>query len=126
MALVQRTFRGKTSEKPVQIDSVSYKADYILIPKDQEARYLNANTQPTVRTVPRTMEFPPLLKEILIRQAKQSGEPFVDTPKLELRYCSKGVRYYRPAEENETPMINIETMKRQTLYPNIKHKERES
>ncbi|KZC13731.1 PREDICTED: uncharacterized protein LOC107191846 [Dufourea novaeangliae] len=98
VALVERTFRGTKNVKPVQIDSVTYKGDYILVPKDQETSYINASEQPTVKICPETMELPPLLRELLIQQAKQAGKPLVDEPKIKIRYCVGPVKFYKVAE----------------------------
>ncbi|XP_076627182.1 mitochondrial ribosomal protein S34 [Colletes latitarsis] len=116
VALVERTFRGKTADKPVQIESVSYKADYVLVPKDQEERYLNASSKLPEKILPRTTNFPPLLKELLIRQAKQKGEPLTEEPKLPIKYNLHGMKHYRIAEENETPTYNIDITRSTTLY----------
>lgn len=118
VALVQRTFRGKTSEKPIQIESVSYKADYVLIPKDEEAKYLNATGQPSYRIMPRTVEFPPLLKELLISQAKQMGKNITEEPKLKVCYNLTGSKNYRIAEEGETPTVDIKLTNCTLLYTN--------
>lgn len=104
MALVERTFRGKKYPKPVQIDSASPKADYVLIPKDEEYRFLN-DVQPELKIMPTTAEFPPLLKELLLREAKKENK--TDIPKLPLIYNLKGVKNYRPAEEGETPTVEV-------------------
>nr|XP_033335743.1 uncharacterized protein LOC117225967 isoform X2 [Megalopta genalis] len=119
VALVQRTFRGETTAKPLQIDSVTYKADYVLIPKDQESRYLNVSSQRTVKLMPSKTEFPPLLKEILIREAKQVRLKYPEgEPKLRLRYNLNGVKNYKIAEDQETPTIDNETSIQPTLYMN--------
>ena len=118
VALVERTFRGETSKNPVQIDSVSYKSDYVLIPKDQEARYLTATNQRAHKLLPATTEFPPLLKEILIRQANQAGELCADEPKLQLKYNFKGMKIYRLAKDGETPTVHL-TSTSTKLYKDV-------
>ncbi|XP_003702760.1 mitochondrial ribosomal protein S34 [Megachile rotundata] len=102
--LVESTFRGKTQPTPRQIDSVSYKPDYMLIPKDEEHRYLN-HIQPPVKILPRTVEFPPLLKEMLIREAKKKNTtPVLHMPAI---YNLKGIKNYKVAEEGETPNVDV-------------------
>lgn len=118
MALVERTFRGETSKIPVQIESVSYKSDYVLIPKDQEARYLNATNQRALKLLPTTTEFPPLLREIIMRQTNQTGELRADEPKLQLKYNLRGVKNYRVAKDGETPTVHL-TSTTTTLYRNV-------
>ncbi|XP_076242033.1 mitochondrial ribosomal protein S34 [Calliopsis andreniformis] len=117
MVLVQKIFRGKTIETPVQIDSASYKADYVLIPKDQEAQYLNATGRPSCKIMPRTVELPPLLKELVIRQAKQAGKS-IEEPKLEMRYNFSGIKNYRIAKEGEMPTVDIKLTNCTKLYMN--------
>lgn len=118
VALVERTFRGETSKNPVQIESVSYKSDYVLIPKDQEAKYLTATNQRAHKLLPSTTEFPPLLKEILMRQAKQTAELRADEPKLQVRYNLNGIKIYRVAKDGETPTVHL-TSTSTTLYRNV-------
>lgn len=90
------------------MDGSTYKPDYMLIPKDQEANYLNTTEQPTERIMPRVTDMPPLLKEILIRNTKYNKEKDTNL-KLEMKYSPLGMKNYRVAEENETPTVNIET-----------------
>ncbi|XP_076292591.1 mitochondrial ribosomal protein S34 [Lasioglossum baleicum] len=118
VALVERTFRGETKEKPVQLESVTYKSDYVLIPKDEESRYLNAPGRLPMRVMPSEIEFPPLLKEILIREAiKREGKEYpVVEPKLRLKYNLTGVKGYIVAKQQETPTVDLEATKRPTLY----------
>lgn len=123
MVLVHQVFRGKTVPEPVQLDTISYKPDYILIPKDQEAKYLNATEKPEEKILPRTTEYPPLLKELLIRQAKQQKQEITDL-KLEIKYNLSGIKNYRIAREGETPTVTVEMglgkPASPSLYANIK------
>ncbi|OAD60738.1 hypothetical protein WN48_05300 [Eufriesea mexicana] len=105
IVLVEKTFRGKKCPYIVQMDGSTYKPDYMLIPKDQEANYINATEQFTERIMPRVTDLPPLLKEILIRNTNEKK----DDLKLELKYSFLGMKNYRVAEENETPTVNIES-----------------
>lgn len=122
--MVEQVFRGKKLSIPVQIDTVTYKPDYILIPKDQEANYINRTQQPTQRIMPTTTNFPPLLKEILMRQ-KNLKEESSDL-KLKLKYAPLGIKNYKVAEEGETPTVNIDIGLGEpaspSLYTNIKQK----
>lgn len=85
------------------MDGATYKPDYVLIPKDQEAKYINETKVPELRLMPRTTDFPPLLKKILI---EKQGK---DTPDLKLKivYSTLGIKSYRVAEEDETPTVDI-------------------
>ncbi|XP_029041779.1 28S ribosomal protein S34, mitochondrial [Osmia bicornis bicornis] len=104
MALVEKTFRGKKSTKPIQIDSATPKADYVLIPKDEEYRFLN-DLQPELKIMPATVEFPPLLKEMLRLEARKQNK--TDIPKLPLKYNFTGEKNYRLAKEGETPTVDV-------------------
>ncbi|XP_017884458.1 uncharacterized protein LOC108627640 [Ceratina calcarata] len=123
MVLVQQVFRGKTVPEPVQLDTTTYKPDYMLIPKDQEEKFLNSTETPEERILPRTTDFPPLLKELLIRQARQQKQEIKDL-KLEIKYNLSGIKNYRVAEEGETPTVNVEMGLGEpaspSLYANIK------
>lgn len=105
--LVERTFRGQTKEKPVLIESASYKADYRLIPKDEEAEYCKCKVpiQTAERILPRTIEFPPVLKQLLMTEMEKKGE----TEELVLDViCQQGRESkYRIANEGEKPNVEI-------------------
>lgn len=121
--MVEQVFRGQKIPIPVQIDIVTYKPDYILIPKDQEANYINRTEQPIQKIMPRTTNFPPLLKEILMRQRTNLKGGSSDL-KLELKYALFGIKNYKIAEEGETPTVNIDIglgkPASPSLYANIK------
>ncbi|XP_031845949.1 mitochondrial ribosomal protein S34 [Nomia melanderi] len=116
IALVEKTFRGQKFTKPSQLDAVTYKSDYVLIPKDQESRYTNVICEKPVKILPRQIEFPPLLKEILIRQRKRTGQEITEDIKLQARYNFNGLKNQRIAEEQETPTIDFQKTAQPTLY----------
>jgi small subunit ribosomal protein S34 len=61
----EKVFRGRKYPKIVEVCSASYKADYRLLPKDEEEAYCKTDSQVTlekVKILPRTMPFPPLLR----------------------------------------------------------------
>jgi len=109
MVLVERVFRGQKNPKPVQLDSSTYKADYMLIPKDQEHLYLDNMKVPEMRILPRTTDFPPLFLQIILSDMKAKGVTVSTEPKLELRYNFIGasLKNYRLAEEGETPTVKL-------------------
>ncbi|XP_066248433.1 small ribosomal subunit protein mS34 [Euwallacea similis] len=87
--LVQKTFRGKIMKDPILIERTSYKTDYRLIPKHEEATYckLTQPSEPTAQKIlPRTMEFPPLLRE-LIKRERISTKGHVENKDLQLEIC---------------------------------------
>nr|CAI5826003.1 unnamed protein product [Callosobruchus analis] len=119
-ALVEKTFRGNTYPKPILIESSSYKADYKLIPKDEEEQYCKKSVRATVEHIlPRTMEFPPLLKELLIREAEAKGEK-IKEPKLEVVYNKRSIKTaYRVAKEGEIPTLEIAVGLGKPVSPNL-------
>ncbi|XP_015173399.1 PREDICTED: uncharacterized protein LOC107064834 [Polistes dominula] len=123
VALIENTFRGKTYP-PEQIDGCTYKADYVLIPKDEEEKYMYYNDPLNPRIVPRTMEYPPLLKELIIRQRQAAGVTVKEDPQLEIVYQWNGVKRYRLAEEGEEPTVkfgvDLGTPISPSLYANIR------
>lgn len=61
----EKVFRGRKYPKIVEVCSVSYKADYRLIPKDEEEEYCKTESHLTlekVKILPRAVPFPPLLR----------------------------------------------------------------
>ncbi|CAL1683088.1 unnamed protein product [Lasius platythorax] len=123
MVLVERVFRGHKNPKPVQLDAATYKADYMLIPKDQEHLYLENAKLPEKRILPRTTDLPPLLSQIIMRQMKAKGDTVSEEPKLVLKYNFDGgnVKNYRLAEEGESPTVklNFSLDKSSILYPKL-------
>ncbi|KAJ8958160.1 hypothetical protein NQ318_006099 [Aromia moschata] len=104
---VERTFRGKTDPQPVVIESASYKADYKLIPKDEEEDYCRIVRKLEGGILPKTIEFPPILKELILRDAG-AKEGTTEEPRLELVYNRKSLRNrYRIAEDGEQPTVNF-------------------
>lgn len=109
MVLVERVFRGQKFPKPVQLDSVTYKADYMLIPKDQEHLFLDNMKVPETKILPRTTDFPPLFSQMMMHQMKTKGITTTTELKLNLRYNFRGanIKNYRMAEEGETPTVKL-------------------
>jgi len=110
-ALVEKTFRGKTIPKPILIESASYKTDYKLVPKDEEANFCSniPKSETPKRILPRFMEFPPLMKELIVREAKMKGmEASKEDLELEVVYNMNGKKNkYRIAEKGEEPTETI-------------------
>ncbi|XP_043477724.1 uncharacterized protein LOC122508438 [Leptopilina heterotoma] len=123
MALTEKIFRGVKAKGLVQLDSTSYKSDYLLIPKEEE-HLLGAAVPAKEKILPKTMEFPPLVKELLLRQMKNQGKPITE-PKLNIKYNFKNkFTLNRIAEDGETPDFEIKmTLQRRNdskLYSNVK------
>lgn len=102
---VEKTFRGQKIPQLVQIESVSYKSDYKLIPKDEESIYCQLKKNENLKIYPKTMEFPPLLKELIRREYLKEG--ITEEPKLEIVYSKRKFKNYRIAEDGEKVDVEI-------------------
>lgn len=101
--LVEKVFRGRKYEKPVWIESASYKTDYRLLSKKEEIDYckIQMSDAENIKLIDPQMEFPPLLKEFLI---KETGNENI---KLDV-YLKRGHnKFYRLAKEGEKPNVTI-------------------
>lgn len=107
------------------MESSTYKMDYFLVPKHKEAEFCRQVEPPKEKILPNKMEYPPLLKEILIRQMKASGGPVIE-PKMKLFYNKFGwTKTYRVAEDDEKPtepepVMGLGKPVAPRLYKNIK------
>lgn len=73
---VEKTFRGRKLPNLVEIYRTSYKPDYQLIPKNEEANLLASvakeHNLPDV-ILPNSIEMPPLMKEFILKDYKKKG-----------------------------------------------------
>ncbi|KAK9887128.1 hypothetical protein WA026_020575 [Henosepilachna vigintioctopunctata] len=104
--LVDYTFRAKRLPEPLIIDAISYKADYKLIPKDEEANYCKGNSIP-MKLMPKMIELPPLLKELVIRDNIANNEPIDKDNEIEIAYKRGPFANFRPVKENEKPDVEV-------------------
>ncbi|XP_018329822.1 uncharacterized protein LOC108740116 [Agrilus planipennis] len=105
---VEKTFRGRKFPDVVPLKSATYKSDYVLIPKDEEKKYSDLKLEPIPEKIlPRTTNFPPLLKELIYRDAEVKGETLKEEPKLKIIYKESMQSCYRVAKEGETPNVQI-------------------
>lgn len=123
---VQETFRGRTLPEPVIMEHVTYKTDFQLIPKDEEANICKPlKLDPNIAVFPRYYkEWPPMLRELLMREQKANGGDPQNIPKLEIAYNPTNYGKYRIAEEGETPTVEFDTLPdyNSPLYANLKFK----
>lgn len=98
---VEKVFRGRKSPKPVEILSTSYKADYRLIPKEQEKEYCTVDAVHTGNVLPNELDFPPLLREFII---KETGNP---NPQLSLKIRKGRENIAKLADANEKPNVEV-------------------
>ncbi|CAG9864343.1 unnamed protein product [Phyllotreta striolata] len=106
---MENTFRGVTYTEPLEIQNTSGKSDYRLIPKDEEEQYCKTTAKEYTKILPKTMEFPPLLKELLIRNQESKGRTS-EEPKLEIFYNQTSLKKtYRVAKDGEKPTVELST-----------------
>lgn len=98
---VEKTFRGVTGLKPVEIFSSSYKADFKLIPKDEEAEYCKSVQTKKELLISSEMEMPPLLREFISDETKQIN------PKMKVHFKENINKFSRLAKKGEKPNIEI-------------------
>ncbi|KAL9699498.1 hypothetical protein quinque_002939 [Culex quinquefasciatus] len=97
---VEKTFRGRKYPKLVEIDSVSYKADYRLLHKHEEEAYCQGQAR-AEKIIPSEIDLPPLLREFVQRETGK-----VD-PKIVVKMKPGHNSIYRLAREGEKPNVNI-------------------
>lgn len=100
---MEKTFRGRTLPKLVEICSTSYKADYLLVPKDQEQDVCQRQPSETnnERILPQTVAMPPLLREFVERETGQKN------PLLQIRIKPNREKIARIARDGETPNVSV-------------------
>lgn len=98
---VEKTFRGRTFEKPVVIESVSYKADYRLLHKHEEDSYCRVNVQQEEKIIPLEIDMPPLLREFV---QKETGKI---NPKIAFNLKPGHNNNYRLAREGEKANVEL-------------------
>ncbi|KAI5645447.1 mitochondrial 28S ribosomal protein s34 domain-containing protein [Phthorimaea operculella] len=112
---VEKTFRGHTLPKLTEIYRTSYKTDYKLVPKNEEAKLLESvakakeHYHPEV-ILPRTVEMPPLMKQFIVKDHEKKGLEVMKEYVLPLSYNSSPNRVQRIAKEGEKPTVQF-TMK---------------
>ncbi|XP_052860872.1 uncharacterized protein LOC128267948 [Anopheles cruzii] len=97
---VEKTFRGRTYPKLVEVESTSYKADYRLLAKHEEKSYCKL-VERQEKIFPREIELPPLLREFVTRE---TGKP---APMIPIRLKDGRENRYRVAKEGEQPTVPV-------------------
>uniref|UniRef100_A0A0K8TRT1 Putative mitochondrial ribosomal protein s34 n=1 Tax=Tabanus bromius TaxID=304241 RepID=A0A0K8TRT1_TABBR len=115
--VVEKTFRGRTLPKPVVICSTSYKADYRLLPKNEETEYCKGASKVAEKILPRTIDLPPLLKEFI---SEETGNP---NPTMKFHFKSGREKLSRLARDGEKPNVEVTmglgTPLSKKLYENV-------
>ncbi|XP_049546097.1 uncharacterized protein LOC125957443 [Anopheles darlingi] len=97
---MEKTFRGRKSPHPVQVESVSYKADYRLLSKHEEESYCKL-VERQEKIFPREIELPPLLRDFV---ARETGKP---APMIPIKLKVGRENHYRLANEGERPTVAV-------------------
>ncbi|XP_050097034.1 uncharacterized protein LOC126578481 [Anopheles aquasalis] len=97
---VEKTFRGRKCPNPVQVESVSYKADYRLLSKHEEESYCKL-VERQEKIFPREIELPPLLRDFV---ARETGKP---APMIPIKLKVGRENHYRLANEGERPTVTV-------------------
>ncbi|XP_063535250.1 uncharacterized protein LOC134745188 [Cydia strobilella] len=107
---VEKTFRGKKLDKLTEIYRTSYKPDYKLIPKNEEAKLLAAleevNQRPEV-ILPNTIEMPPLMKKFIVKDHEKKDLEVMKEFTMPLGYNHTPNRITRIAQPGEKPTVQF-------------------
>ncbi|KAH8380425.1 hypothetical protein KR009_010667 [Drosophila setifemur] len=98
---VEKTWRGVTQPKPVEIYSTSYKADYELVPQEQESQYLKNDKKVEQVVLPTKIDLPPLLREFV---SEETGNPNLQ---MKVHFKLTNNKVARLAKDGEKPSINF-------------------
>lgn len=111
--LVEKTFRGRTLPKLVEIYGTSYKTDYQLIPKNKEAEVCRPWKEPEIKILPQNIDFPPLLREFIVKETGQQN------PQLKIRIKPNREKLVRVAVDGETPTVDMSMSLGTPASPNL-------
>ncbi|XP_030385140.1 uncharacterized protein LOC115632222 [Scaptodrosophila lebanonensis] len=98
---VEKTWRGVTQPKPVEIYSTSYKADYELVPVEEEQKFLKNTKKVGEVILPNKIEFPPLLREYIREETGESN------PLMNVHFKKTYNKQARIAAEGEQPTVQL-------------------
>ncbi|XP_075160538.1 mitochondrial ribosomal protein S34 [Haematobia irritans] len=98
---VEKTWRGVTIPKPVEIFSSSYKADYELIDKEDEHKFLQNSSKIVEKILSTHVELPPLLREFV---SDETGEK---NPQMKVHFKSTDNKFVRLAKDGEKPNVFV-------------------
>lgn len=111
--LVEKTFRGRTLPNLVEIYSTSYKTDYQLIPKNKESEVCRPCEEPVFKILPQHIEFPPLLREFIVKETGQQN------PQLNVKVKHGREKLVRVAKDGEMPNVELSMGLGKPASPNL-------
>ncbi|KAM3966261.1 mitochondrial ribosomal protein S34 [Aphomia sociella] len=105
---VEKTFRGRKLPNLTEIYRTSYKPDYRLIPKNEEATLLASvgKERPEV-VLPNTIEMPPLMKKFIVKDHEKKGLEIMKEFVMPLTYNRSPNRVQRIAKPGEKPTVEF-------------------
>jgi Mitochondrial 28S ribosomal protein S34 len=113
--LVEKVFRGRKYEKPVLIESASYKTDYRLLSKKEEQDYcqvLEVHSNSKILIAP-FIDVPPLLRELF---RKETGKEDI---KMKTAILNRSNKKHRVAKEGEKPDLEPTIDLRNPVSPSL-------
>lgn len=118
--MVEKTFRGVKSAKLITISAASYKPDYKLLSKEEEAEYckVSENVEKEKIIAP-TLDLPPLMKEMLKREYESKGRSLSELPRIPVVLKGSYNSNYRCAKEGETPNVQLTYGIGKTIAPRL-------
>lgn len=87
-------------DNPITVFPTSYKTDYQLLSKKEEAIYCQEAPK-EVKILPQYIDFPPLLREFLIKETGNAN------PKLKFVRKNDRNRFSRVAKDGEKPTLEV-------------------
>ncbi|CAB3251454.1 unnamed protein product [Arctia plantaginis] len=107
---VEKTFRGKKLPNITEIYRTSYKPDYKLIPKNEEAKLLatvdKVHDYSNV-VLPKIIEMPPLMKKFITKDHEKKGLEIMTDFTMPIRYNRSPNRVKRIAKGDEKPTVQF-------------------
>lgn len=88
-------------EKPIEIFRTSYKADYELVDKEDEPKFLQNSKKVDEKILANLVELPPLLREFVVDATGQQN------PMMKVHFKENDNKFVRLAKEGETPNIQM-------------------
>ncbi|XP_034831338.1 uncharacterized protein mRpS34 [Maniola hyperantus] len=105
---VEKTFRGRTLPKLTEIYRTSYKPDYKLISKDEEAQLLQSTDHKRTEVIlPNTVEMPPLMRKFIVKDHEKKGLEVMKDFVLPISYHHSPNRVQRIAKGDEKPTVQF-------------------
>uniref|UniRef100_A0A0V0G915 Putative mitochondrial ribosomal protein n=1 Tax=Triatoma dimidiata TaxID=72491 RepID=A0A0V0G915_TRIDM len=111
---VEKVFRARRYPQVVEMESVTYKADYRLVPKSEEKSLWErvASIKQSERILPDNVPFPPLLNHMLEQERSSAAQAL----RLKLIVKQGPDNFYRICKEEEIPTIQMNKTKFPELY----------